>query len=115
MKYEPIKNKKQKMKDEVLSLKKQNDSNENNFYLGFEKGVDNSFDLFASFIELYKRYKNDVKLLMNEQKNIWSKWVKYYEKQSDVNTSNYLEKYNNWLFEYIFSDVNGDAVNFLSL
>ena len=115
MEYEPLKNKKQKMKDDILSLKNQNNTNENGFYLGFEKGVDNSFDLFASFIELYKRYKDDVKLLMNEQKNIWSKWVKYYENQSNVNTSNYLENYNNWLFDYIFSDVNEDTAGFLSL
>jgi len=115
MKYEPLKNKKQKMKNDILSLKKQNNTNKNDFSSGFEKGVDNSFDLFASFIELYKRYKDDVKLLMNEQKNIWSKWVRYYESKSNVNTSNYLENYNNWLFDYIFSDINGDAADFLSL
>ena len=50
---------------------------------------------------------------MNEQKNIWSKWVRYYESQSNVNTSNYLENYNNWLFDYIFYDIN--AADFLSL
>ena len=115
MKYEPIKNKKQKMKDEILKLKNKKDSNELEFYSGFEKGVDNSFNLFASFIELYKKYKGDVKLLMNEQKNIWSKWVEYYEQKSDINTENYIEMYNNWLFDYIFSDVNGKNSDFLNL
>jgi hypothetical protein len=115
MKYEPLKNKKQKMKKDNLSFKNKKDSNRDDFYMGFEKGVDNSFDLFASFIELYKRYKNDVKLLMNEQKNIWSKWVKYYEKKSDIDTSNYLENYNNWLFDYIFSDVNEESSELLNL
>ncbi|GAG87440.1 unnamed protein product, partial [marine sediment metagenome] len=49
-------------------------------------------------------------------KEVWLKFVQYYETQSDMNTSNYLSKYNNWLFEFIFYDVNNiDSDNFLSL
>ena len=73
MKYEPLKDKKQQLKKD----KKCTDNPE--FNTGFEKGVDHSFDLFATFIELYKKYKDDVKLLMKEQNIVWSNWVKYYE------------------------------------
>ena len=115
MQYEPLKEQKQKIKKDFLSLKNQNNTNKKEFYMGFEKGVDNSFDLFASFIDLFKKYKNNVKLLMNEQKKVWSKWVKYYENHSNIDTSNYLEKYNDWLFDYLFSDLNGETANFLDL
>jgi len=84
--------------------------------LGFKKGVNDSFDIFASFVDLFKKYKNNVKLLMNEQKDVWLKFVQYYETQSDTNPSNYLNRYNNWLFEYIFYDINNMSPNdFLSL
>jgi hypothetical protein len=57
-----------------------------------------------------------VKLLMNEQKDVWLKFVQYYETQSDTNPSNHLSRYNNWLFEYIFYDINDMNPNdFLSL
>jgi len=108
---EPLKNKKQKMEKDIL---KSTDKSE--FYLGFKKGVDDSFIVFASYVDLFKRYKNNVKLLMNEQKDVWLKFVQYYETQSDMNTSNYLSKYNNWLFDYIFYDVNNmDSDDFLRL
>jgi hypothetical protein len=115
MQYEPLKNQKQKIKKDVRSTKNQNHTNEKEFYLGFERGVDNSFDLFASFVDLFKRYKNNVKLLMDEQNNVWSKWVKYYEDHSNIDTSNYLAKYNDWLFDYLFSDINGETSNLLNL
>ena len=108
MKYEPLKDKKQQLKNQ-----KKSDNNE--FKIGFEKGVDNSFDLFASFIDLYKRYKDDVKLLMKEQKNVWSNWVKFYENQSNVDPASYLGRYNEWLFDYFFSNINDDSDTFLSL
>ena len=116
MKCEPLKNKKQQMKKDILLTKDKTSKDKNEFNLGFEKGVEDSFDVFASFIDLYKRYKNDLKSLMNEQKHIWSKWVQYYEKQTDINKSDYLSRYNEWLFEYIFNDVNNknpdDFLNF---
>ena len=36
---------------------------------------------------------------------------KYYEAQKDTDKSNYLNKYNNWLFDYIFHDVNNLSPN----
>ena len=89
---------------------------QSDFNLGYKKGVDDSFEVFASFIDLFKKYKNNVKLLMNEQKEIWQKFVKFYETQKGLNTSNYLAKYNSWLFEFLFSDINNlDSDDFLSL
>jgi hypothetical protein len=106
MKYDSLKNKKQKIKKEFL--KSNNNKNiENKYYKGFEKGVDDSFDLFASVIDSYKKYMNNVKLLMKEQKNVWLEWVKYYDNQSDITSVNYLERYNKWLFNYAFNDING--------
>ena len=113
--YEPLYNKKQKMKKDILKSNDKSINDNSEFYLGFKKGVDDSFILFASYIGLFKRYKSNIKLLMNEQGDVWQKFVKYYETQSDMNTSNYLSKYNNWLFDYIFHDVNNiDSDNFLS-
>ena len=109
MKYEPLKDKKQQLK------KGQKNSDNKEFHVGFEKGVDDSFDLFASFIGLYKKYTNDVKLLMNEQRPVWTKWVKYYESRPKVDSLNYLNIYNEWLFNHIFSDINDESDNFLTL
>ena len=95
------------MKKDVLKSTKHVVPEENNFYSGFEKGVDESFDLFASVVDLYKRYKDDVKLLMKDQRNVWLEWVNYYDSQSDIDASTYLDRYNHWLFDYAFSDING--------
>lgn len=110
MKYEPLKNKKQELKGKVSKGK-----NEKEFFLGFEKGIDDSFNLFATYVDLYKHYQNNVKILMNEQKNVWSKWVDYFEKQTNVDRLNYLDIYNKWLFDYIFSNVDGKSNGFLEL
>ncbi len=116
MKCEPLKDQKQKMMKDVLTSADNNIDDKSEFYLGFNKGVNDSFNIFASFVDLFKKYKNNVKLLMNEQKDVWLKFVQYYETQSDTNTSNYLNIYNNWLFEYIFYDINDMNPNdFLSL
>ena len=113
---EPLKNKKQKMIKEINKTTDKKIDDDNEFYLGFKKGVDESFNVFTSYIDLFKRYKNNVKLLMNEQKDVWLKFVHYYETQSDTNTANYLSKYNNWLFNYIFYDVDNLSINdFLNL
>ena len=111
MKCEPLKDKKQKMMIDVLTSTDNNFNDKSEFFLGFKKGVDDSFNVFASFVDLFKRYKNNVKLLMNEQKDVWLKFVQYYETQSDSNTSNYLNRYNNWLFDYIFYDINNMSPN----
>ncbi len=115
MKYGSLKSKKQKMKKDVLKSTKHDVSEENKFYSGFEKGVEDSFDLFASVVDLYKRYKDDVKLLMNEQRKVWSEWVNYYDSRSDIDVSTYLDRYNNWLFDYAFSDIDGKSDDFFSL
>jgi len=111
MKCEPLKDKKEKIMRDVLTSAENKINDKSEFYLGFKKGVDDSFNVFSSFVDLFKRYKNNVKLLMNEQKDVWMKFVEYYETQSDVNTSNYLSIYNNWLFEYIFYDINNMNAN----
>ena len=111
MKCEPLKDKKQKMMKDVLTSTDNNLNDKSEFYLGFKKGIDDSFNVFASFIDLFKRYKNNVKLLMTEQKDVWLKFVQYYETQSDINKSNYLNRYNNWLFDYIFYDINNMSPN----
>jgi len=116
MKCEPLKDKKQKIMKDALKSKDDKFNDGSDFYLGFKRGVEDSFDTFASFVDLFKKYKNNVKLLMNEQKDVWKKFVKYYESQSNTNSSNYINIYNNWLFEYIFYDVNNSNLNdFLSL
>ena len=116
MKCEPLKDKKQKIMKDVLRSTDSKPNDENEFYLGFKKGVDDSFNTFASFVDLFNKYKNNVKLLMNEQKDVWLKFIKYYKTQSNTNKSNYLNIYNNWLFQYIFYDVNNMSPNdFLSL
>ncbi len=116
MKCGPLKDKKQKMMKDVLTSTDNNINDKREFYLGFKKGVNDSFNVFASFVDLFKRYKNNVKLLMDEQKDVWLKFVQYYESQSDTNTSNYLSRYNNWLFDYIFYDINNmNPIDFLSL
>ena len=116
MKCEPLKDKKQKMMKNVLTSTDNNINDESEFLLCFKKGVDDSFNVFTSYFDLFKKYKNNVKLLMNEQKDVWLKFVQYYETQSDTNPSNYLKRYNNWLFDYIFYDINNMSPNdFLSL
>jgi len=100
---EPLKNKKQKMMKDVIIFNDKKINYESEFYLGFKKGVDDSFNTFSFYIDMFKKYKNNVKLLMNEQKEIWLKFVKYYETQSNTNNSNYLSKYNNWLLNYFSS------------
>ena len=112
---EPLKYKKQKMIKEISKTTNKKINDDSDFYLGFKKGVDESFNVFNSYIDLFKRYKNNVKLLMDEQNTVWSKWVKYYENHSNIDTSNYLEKYNDWLFDYIFSDINTETSNLLNL
>lgn len=111
MKCEPLKEKKQKMMNDLLKSADKKIDDKSEYYFGFKKGVDDSFDVFASSVDLYNKYKNNVKLLMNEQKEVWLKFVKYYDSQSDKSKSNYLSKYNNWLFNYIFHNINNLSEN----
>jgi len=62
-------------------------------------------DSVVSAVTFYKRYRNNIKRLLEEQKNVWKEFIVYYDSQHDMNKSDYLEKYNIWLFDYAFSDV----------
>jgi hypothetical protein len=116
MKCEPLKYKKQKLMKDILTTADNNITDKSEFHLGFKKGVNDSFEIFANYVDLFKRYKNSVKLLMNEQKDVWLKFVHFYENKSDTNKSNYLSIYNNWLFEFIFYDINNmEQDGFLSI
>jgi len=115
MEFETLKVKKKKLQEEINTKEKTKNKENLKFYEGYEKGIEQSFNLFEKFIELYKKYQNNVKLLMNEENKVWKNWVKYYENKSDINTDNYLEKYNDWLFDYFFSNINEDTEKLLSL
>jgi hypothetical protein len=98
---DPIK----KQKKELLfnlNTKKSKDKKDDKFFKGFENGISESFKMFDVAINSYDRYKNEVKLLMKEQQSVWKKWINYYNKKSGINNNNYLENYNNWLYNYIF-------------
>ena len=45
---------------------------------------------------------------MKEQQKIWSKWIKYYNTKKNINNDNFLDKYNDWLFSYIFSGLDNE-------
>ena len=71
---------------------------------GFKEGIEKSFKQFEETIQLYKKYRNNIKLLMEEQNKIWKKWIEYYEKQSNIKKEDFLQKYNDWLFSYLFEE-----------
>ena len=62
-------------------------------------------DSVVSAVKFYKRYRNNIKRLLEEQKNVWKEFIVYYDSQQNMNKSDYIEKYNIWLFDYAFSDV----------
>lgn len=82
-------------------FKKNNKSSADDFQKGFTQGVSEAFEEVQSSIDLFKRYENDVKLLMKEQKPVWKHWVSYYEDKK-IDQDQYLEKYNVWLFDFVF-------------
>jgi hypothetical protein len=86
---------------EELIRKMNNQSSEENFRKGFTQGVDEAFQEFENSVDLFKRYENDVKLLMKEQKPVWKNWVSFFEGKK-INQDEYLERYNVWLFEFVF-------------
>ena len=99
MKLEPLPQKKQQLsKQASKKVQKQQDDS---FSSGYIEGVKSSFETFSHLIHQYKRYKDDVKLLMEEQKPLWKSWVSYYEKKKNISQNDYLKQYNTWLFEYI--------------
>ena len=114
--FEPLQNKKEKMEKEIMKSKDKKIDDKSDFYLGFKKGIDDSFIIFSSYVDFFKRYQNNIKLLMEEHKDVWSEFIKYYEAQSDIDKTNYISRYNNWLFDYIFHDLKtSDPDDFLRL
>ena len=52
---------------------------------------------------------------MSKEKNIWKKWIKYYEQQQDITKSDYINIYNTWLFDYLFCSTLNNEEIFASL
>ncbi len=94
MKIESLVKAREKLKSNV---------NENkDFKKGFTTGVDSSFKVFKEYVDSYNKYYDNIKLLLKEEKKIWTKWIKFYEKQNNINKENLLKIYNKWLFNYFF-------------
>jgi hypothetical protein len=106
MKYDQLINKKKKLNKIINN--QDNFKDNKKYYEGLKEGVNESFDLFNLTIEFYKKYKDNVKLLMNEQNKLWLKWISYYNNQNDINNSNYKIRYNKWLFDNLFLNINND-------
>jgi len=86
---------------------------EDTFTKGYMTGIEQSFFSFSSLVKKFQKYQNDVKLLMKEEKKIWKKWVSYYEQNSDISKDDYIEKYNTWLFDYLFLENKEPSFNSL--
>lgn len=82
-------------------VKKKKSSTDKDFKKGYTKGVSEAFQEVQESVNLFKRYENDVKLLMKEQKPVWKNWVSYYEDQN-INQDEYIYRYNVWLFDFVF-------------
>ena len=108
MKLESLQQKKQQIEKQAPSFSKE--SKNDSFNEGFQKGVEASFNTFITLVDQYKRYKDEVKLLMDEQKPLWKEWVQYYEKRSDIPQSEYLVRYNTWLFDYLFYQRHQESI-----
>jgi len=109
MKYDQLIDKKKELEKTINNSK---ELNINEKYLeGLKKGISESFNLFNSTIAFYKKYKDDVKLLMKEQNKLWIKWVDYYNNQTSIDNSNYKNRYNIWLFDNIILKINNDEKN----
>ena len=114
MKFDHLINKKRDLYNIINNTNKKSSNDE--YFKGLKKGILDSFDLFNTSILFYKKYKDNVKLLMKEQNNLWLKWVDYYNKQKGINRTNYNNTFNKWLFEKIFSTKdNVEISNFLEL
>lgn len=108
MKLEPLQQKRHQIEKQVQSLSKV--SKNNSFDEGYHQGIERSFDTFVSLINQYKRYKDEVKLLMEEQKPLWKEWVQYYDKQGEIPQAEYLVRYNSWLFDYLFRQRHNEHI-----
>ena len=113
MKLESLQQKRHEIEKQMESLSRL--SKNKSFGEGYQKGVDTSFKTFISLITQYEKYKGEVKLLMEEQNTLWKEWVQFYEKQTDIPQSEYLQHYNSWLFNFLFHHKNNDFVETNSL
>ena len=77
---------------------------ENSFSQGYKTGVEQSFFSFSKLVKKFEKYQNNVSLLMKEEKTIWKKWVSYYEQSPDISKHDYINKYNDWLFSFLFKE-----------
>jgi hypothetical protein len=89
------------VKEQYICKKKKKSKTEKEFHKGFNQGVTEAFEEVENSVVLFKRYESDVKLLMKEQKPVWKNWVSYYEDQK-IDQDEYLNRYNNWLFDFVF-------------
>ncbi len=89
------------VKEEQLENKKSKPSSKEDYHKGYDKGVTEAFKEVQQSVVLFKRYENDVKLLMKEQKPVWKNWVSFYEEKK-IKQNEYMQRYNNWLFDYVF-------------
>ncbi len=111
MNYDKILNKKKEMNNMLKQSNKTNENPQIIYSEDYKKGVLESFDLFKSIVEFYDKYKSNVKLLMQEQNNLWKKWVIFYNENTGINKANYNDKFNKWLFENLFSEFNNTQPN----
>ena len=103
-------------KEELIKQANKNKKTEKETYEeGMKLGISESFHSFSDLVTQYLKYQNDVKLLMSDEKQIWKKWVQYYEQQSNISKTDYMVSYNTWLFDYLFSNQINSEEMFSSL
>jgi len=110
-----MKSLKQRKEDLIQQIKKEKQSETNTYKDGVKKGITESFRSFSDLVTTYQKYQNNVKLLMNDEKQIWKKWVDYYEQQNNISKSDYMSSYNEWLFDYLFCNTIISEEMFTSL
>jgi hypothetical protein len=115
MNYKQIKNKIEKINENISKLNTKTEDLNDKYYEGYKNGVIESFNLFNSTVQFYKQYKDDVKLLMKEQNKLWYKWVEYYNNKTGIDKNNFIDYYNKWLFENLFSNYIDESKDILNL
>jgi hypothetical protein len=110
-----LKSLKERKEDLIIQARKQKPSERNSYNEGMEKGIAVSFHSFSNLVEIYRKYQNNVKLLMDDEKQIWKKWVDYYERQTNISKLDYINCFNEWLFDYLFCNLVVNEEMFTSL
>lgn len=105
-----------KLKKELINSNSSIPQSEQDSYLqGYKIGINQSFNSFHKLISQFKKYQNNVKLLMKDENKIWKEWVSYYENQPNISKSDYIDKYNEWLFDFLFCNQESGENTFTSL